>query len=64
MADGAEFIRREDVKVWFQFDPAKVALPALIADITARYAVTDLSIVEPDLEQVIRQMYEAREVVP
>jgi len=64
VADGAEFIRREDVKVWFQFDPAKVALPALIADITARYAVTDLSIVEPDLEQVIRQMYESREVAP
>jgi ABC-2 type transport system ATP-binding protein len=59
---GAEFVRREDAKVWLQFDPATVALPALIAEITARYAVTDLSIVEPDLEQVIRQMYEAREV--
>ena len=64
VASGAEFIRCEDVKVWLQFDPAKVALPALIADITARYAVTDLSIVEPDLEQVIREMYEAREVAP
>ena len=61
-AGGAEFIRREDAKVWLQFDPAHVALPALIAEITARYAVTDLSIVEPDLEQVIRQMYETREV--
>ena len=62
VAGGAEFVRREDVKVWLQFDPVHVALPALIADITARYAVTDLSMVEPDLEQVIRQMYEAREV--
>jgi ABC-2 type transport system ATP-binding protein len=62
VVDGAEFLRREDVKVWLQFDPATVALPELIAAITARYAVTDLSIVEPDLEQVIRQMYEAREV--
>lgn len=61
---GAEFIRRDDAKVWLQFDPATVALPALIAEITTRYAVTDLSIVEPDLELVIRQMYEAREVAP
>ncbi len=43
-------------------DPATTGLPRLIADITARYAVTDLSIVEPDLEQVIGQIYEAREV--
>lgn len=62
VAAGTEFIRREGAKVWLQFDPLHVALPALIADITARYALTDLSIVEPDLEQVIRQMYEAREV--
>ena len=62
VVDGAEFIRREDVKVWLQFDPLQVALPGLIADITSRYIVTDLSLVEPDLEQVIRQMYEAREV--
>jgi ABC-2 type transport system ATP-binding protein len=58
----AEFIRREAARVWLQFDPEHVALPGLIADITSRYAVTDLSIVEPDLEQVIRQMYETREV--
>lgn len=62
VAAGAEFIRREEAKVWLQFDPAHVALPALIADITSYYAVSDLSIVEPDLESVIRQMYEAREV--
>ena len=62
VAIGTEFIRREDAKVWLQFDPATVALPGLIADITSRYEVTDLSIVEPDLELVIRQMYEAREV--
>ena len=48
--------------MWLRFDPAITALPALIADITARYAVTDLSIVEPDLEQVIGQIYETREV--
>ena len=60
---GTEFLRREGVKVWLQFDPTTTALPALIAEITGRYGVTDLSLVEPDLEQVIGQMYAAREVV-
>jgi ABC-2 type transport system ATP-binding protein len=62
VAGGAEFLRREDLKVWLRFDPITTPLPALIADITARYVVTDLSLVEPDLEQVIGQIYEAREV--
>ena len=62
VAHGAAFLRREDLSVWLRFDPTTTALPALIADISARYAVTDFSIVEPDLEQVIGQIYEAREV--
>jgi ABC-type uncharacterized transport system ATPase subunit len=33
----------------------------LIAAVMARFPVTDLSIVEPELEGVIRQMYEERE---
>ena len=55
---GAELIRREDGKVWLRFDPAETPVAALIAAVSARYPVTDLSIVEPELEQVIRQMYE------
>ncbi len=60
---GTEFVRREDGKVWLRFDPARVAVPALIAEVTARYPVSDLSIVEPELGHVIRQIYEERQVV-
>ena len=45
-----------------RFDPAVIAAPALISEIVRRYAVSDLSIVEPELESVIRELYERRPV--
>ncbi len=59
---GADMIKQEEGKVWLRFDPAVMPLPSLIAGITARYPVSDLSIEEPDLEPVIRQIYEERRV--
>ena len=44
-------------------DPASVAAHTLIAAVTERYPISDLSIVEPELEDVIRQIYEERQVV-
>ncbi|MDQ3328664.1 MAG: ATP-binding cassette domain-containing protein, partial [Chloroflexota bacterium] len=59
---GAELTKQEDGKVWLRFDPATTPVPSLIASITARYPVSDLSIEEPDLEPVIRQIYSERRV--
>ncbi len=59
---GAELVKQEEGKVWLRFDPALTPVPALIAAITARYPVSDLSIEEPELEPVIRQIYEERQV--
>ncbi|MDP9351883.1 MAG: ATP-binding cassette domain-containing protein [Chloroflexota bacterium] len=61
-APGTEFVKQEDGRVWLRFDPAATPVPSLIAGITARYPVSDLSIEEPDLEPVIRQIYEERRV--
>jgi ABC-2 type transport system ATP-binding protein len=58
---GAETIRREDGKVWLRFDPAFVRVADLINAVTARHAVTDLTVIEPDLEGVIKQIYGERE---
>ena len=55
---GAEPIRQEGSRVWLRFDPAQVPVATLIAAVTARYPVTDLSLQEADLEQVVRQIYE------
>lgn len=43
------------------FDPAFAQAADVIAAVTARHAVKDLSIVEPELEKVVHQIYAARE---
>jgi ABC-2 type transport system ATP-binding protein len=60
-APGAERIASEDGRVSFRFDPDETRVADLIGAITSRYPVTDLSIVEPDLEGVIKQIYGERE---
>jgi ABC-2 type transport system ATP-binding protein len=56
-----EVSRVEDGRVWLAFDPRVIPAAALIAEVSARYEVTDLALVEPDLEGVIRTMYLDRE---
>lgn len=56
----AEFVRWDEGKLWLRFDPATVAAPALISEVMARYPVSDLNLVEPELELIIRQMYAER----
>jgi ABC-2 type transport system ATP-binding protein len=45
------------------FDPERAQSADLIAAVLARHAVTDLSIVEPELEGVVHRIYAAREGV-
>jgi ABC-2 type transport system ATP-binding protein len=58
---GVSVGKRVDGGVSFEFDPGLIGAPALISAVAARYPVADLSIVEPELETVIRAMYAARE---
>jgi ABC-2 type transport system ATP-binding protein len=57
---GVEVAKQESGAVWLRFDPAIIPAPALIAEVVQRYQVSDLSIVEPELESVIRELYERR----
>ena len=57
----AEVIRREGVRVWFRFD-RDVSAAGLIEEISARRRIKDLSLEEPDIEDIIRQVY--REAAP
>lgn len=59
---GAELVKQQDGKLWLRFDPAITPAATLIANVTARYPISDLSIEEPELEPVIRQIYEERKV--
>ena len=58
--DGTELVKREGPQVWLRFDPATRPVAQLIADATARYQVVDIAIEEPDLEQVVRHIFEER----
>jgi ABC-2 type transport system ATP-binding protein len=57
---GVEVAKREAGAIWLRFDPAVIAAPVLISEVVRRYSVSDLSIVEPELESVVRELYERR----
>jgi ABC-2 type transport system ATP-binding protein len=61
VVDGAETVKHEEAKSWLRFDPERMPVAQLIARVTEAYPVTDLSIVEPDLEGVVRRIYGERE---
>ncbi|MET9110298.1 ABC transporter ATP-binding protein [Streptomyces zhihengii] len=58
--EGAEVVRREGGKVWLRFDPVRTPPAELVAAVLAEHRVTDLSIVEPELESVIHRIYADR----
>lgn len=53
----------DGVKATFQVDPAAISLPDAIAYLSARVPILDLGVREPPLEGIIREIYEAREVM-
>jgi ABC-2 type transport system ATP-binding protein len=54
---GATVIDRQNTRVFFEYDPATTAIPTLISAINQSHQIIDLSITEPDLESIIRQIY-------
>jgi ABC-2 type transport system ATP-binding protein len=59
---GAEIVGRDDARLLVRFDPDELAVTDLISAVIARHPVSDISIVEPDLEGVVREIVEAGEV--
>jgi ABC-2 type transport system ATP-binding protein len=55
---GARLERREGGRLWLSFRREETTAPALIAALTARYAIRDLTLEEPDIEAVVRRIYE------
>lgn len=54
-------VDRQGAKVWLEYDPDAVAITTLIAAISQHHQIVDLAVTEPDLEPIIRQMYEKGE---
>ena len=56
--NGAEVVAESDVQVTIRFDPGRIAVADLIQTVVAQGGVSDIAIVEPDLEGVVRQITE------
>lgn len=56
--DGAEMTRREDNRIWLTFDRDTISASELIAQLTAHYEIKDLTISEPEIEEIVRRIYE------
>jgi ABC-2 type transport system ATP-binding protein len=55
---GAAVIAESDAQVTIRFDPGQIAVADLIQAVVAQGGVSDIAIVEPDLEGVVRQITE------
>jgi ABC-2 type transport system ATP-binding protein len=56
--EGARVERREGPRVWLSFRREEVGAPELIRRVTSRYAIRDLTLEEPDIEEVVRRIYQ------
>ncbi len=54
----ADEIRADGLRRWLRFRRAEVSAAELIAAVTARYRIRDLSIEEPEIEDIVRRIYE------
>jgi ABC-2 type transport system ATP-binding protein len=54
---GARLVRDEGLRRWFEFSPAELSAPELVARVLAEVEVRDLTLEEPDIEDVVRRIY-------
>jgi ABC-2 type transport system ATP-binding protein len=59
--DGAEHVRSESggLRQRLAFDPQRTTAARVLAAVSERAEVLDLSIAEPDIEDVVREIYRA-----
>lgn len=53
----ADIIKQDGLKIWYQFEKQRITAAELIADLTRKLPVQDLSVKEPDIEDAIREVY-------
>ncbi|MFJ7164794.1 ATP-binding cassette domain-containing protein [Streptomyces globosus] len=58
--EGARVVKVEGPRQWLAF-PAGASAAPLVAQVAARYPLSDLSVREPDIEDVIARMYAGRD---
>jgi len=53
----AEVIRRDGRRLYLRFDPERIPAAQLIARLTSRYAIQDLYVENPPIEEIIARLY-------
>ncbi|MFD0673377.1 ATP-binding cassette domain-containing protein [Cohnella sp. GCM10027633] len=53
----AKVVKQDGLKVWYQFEKAGITAADLIADLSGKLPIRDLSVQEPDIEDAIREVY-------
>ena len=61
---GVTIASSDSLKALFHVDPAIVPVASVIAEISARAPVADLAVREPEMDGIIREIYEAKAVMP
>ena len=59
-APHATLVKSEGKKKWLAFNRFEASPSALIADISARYPILDLSVEEPEIEEIVRTIYQGQ----
>jgi len=54
---GAEEVRADGPRRWLRFERNQITAADLIAAVTARYRIRDLTLEEPDIEGIVRRIY-------
>ena len=55
--DGLTFVRVDGPRQWLSFDPATMTAAQAIARVSAHAPVRDLTIEEPEVEEIVRRIY-------
>ena len=59
---GVSIVRAEGPRIWLRFDRRMITAAALIAAIAARASVRDLTVEEPEIEAIVRDIYRSGSV--
>lgn len=56
--EGAELVRRDGSRIWLRFNRDELSASDLIARVSRRFAIRDLTVEEPDIEGIIARIYQ------
>lgn len=63
-APNAVITKSEGRKKWFAFNRFETSPSTLIADISSRYPILDLAVEEPEIEEIVRTIYQGKPATP